>query len=216
MEKERGMQSLPPTPARQEFPPLQRLQFFSTADLASRTTKIAARTVMCCSRNGMPIRCAGCVTMIHARVQASGASESDGARAAPGYCPCEQAPRVVVAKQDDTPAPTFASALLTRQLDDFMDYLGALATTMRGILASEATDKGAQIAQALDDFRGAVLGALQQAGIEITEKRALIPPALEMEMKAQEVKPFLSHCHQAGLGRVELEFQPLEDQSDRM
>ena len=120
--------------------------------------------------------------MIPARVQASGASESDGASAGPGYCPCEQAPRLVVAKQDDTPAPTFASALLTRQLDDFMDYLGALATTMRGILASEATDKGAQIAQALDDFRGAVLGASQQAGLEITEKRALIPPALEAEI----------------------------------
>jgi site-specific recombinase XerD len=32
MEKERGMQSLPPTPAHQEFPQLQRLPFFRTAN----------------------------------------------------------------------------------------------------------------------------------------------------------------------------------------
>jgi len=35
-------------------------------------------------------------------------------------------------------------------------------------------------------------------------------------MKSQEGNPLLSHCHQAGFGRVELEFQLLEDQSDRV
>jgi len=39
----------------------------------------------------MAIRCAGCVTMIHARVDPSGASESDRASARPGDGPCEQA-----------------------------------------------------------------------------------------------------------------------------
>jgi hypothetical protein len=37
-----------------------------------------------------------------------------------------------------------------------------------------------------------------------------------MEMEPQKVEPFLSHRHQAGLGRVELEFQLLEDHSDRV
>jgi hypothetical protein len=37
-----------------------------------------------------------------------------------------------------------------------------------------------------------------------------------MEMAPQTVEPFLSHRHQAGLGRVELEFQLLEDHSDRV
>jgi hypothetical protein len=37
-----------------------------------------------------------------------------------------------------------------------------------------------------------------------------------MAMKSQEVEPLLSHGHQAGFGRVELEFQLLEDQSDRV
>jgi hypothetical protein len=91
--------------------------------------------------------------------------------------------QVMLTKQDGSTVPGFASALLERQLDDFMDYLGALATTLRGILASAATDKGAQIAQALDDFRTAVVGALHQAGLEVpTAKQALIPPALEKEL----------------------------------
>jgi hypothetical protein len=67
--------------------------FSLSADLASPTTTSSARTVRCCSRTGRAIRCAGCVTMIHARVGPSGASESDGASAGPGYCPCEQAQR---------------------------------------------------------------------------------------------------------------------------
>jgi hypothetical protein len=37
-----------------------------------------------------------------------------------------------------------------------------------------------------------------------------------LAMEPQNVEPFLSHRHQAGLGRVELEFQLLEDHSDRV
>ena len=37
-----------------------------------------------------------------------------------------------------------------------------------------------------------------------------------MDMEPQNVEPCLSHRHQAGLGRVELEVQLLEDQADRV
>jgi hypothetical protein len=60
------------------------------------------------------------------------------------------------AKQDSTPAPSFGSELLSRELDLY-DYYSALHATMQGILSSDVADKGAKIATALDDFRAPVL-----------------------------------------------------------
>jgi hypothetical protein len=79
-------------------------------------------------------------------------------------------------------APTFGAALMARQLDSLYDLTSALMSTLAGIVSAETGDKGALVQQALEDFTAAVRGAFAQAGIAITEKRAVIPPALEAEL----------------------------------
>jgi hypothetical protein len=62
--------------------------------------------------------------------------------------------------------------------DDLYEMVSALVGALRGIIASDAPDKGAKIQTALGDFTTAVLQALRQAGLSVpTEKRAsgLIP-----------------------------------------
>ena len=86
-------------------------------------------------------------------------------------------------KQDDgAAAPTFGGELLTRQLDDVSESTSALQTAIAGILRSDAADKGAKLAGAVDDFRATVLEQLRQAGLSVpTAKRGggLVPPHLE-------------------------------------
>jgi hypothetical protein len=89
----------------------------------------------------------------------------------------------VITKADgSTTAPSFGTEVLRRQLDDLYDMVSAFMATVQGIVSSEASDKGPRLGQALDEFTTAVRGALQQAGIAITEKRALISPTLEKEL----------------------------------
>jgi hypothetical protein len=66
-------------------------------------------------------------------------------------------------------APSFGATLMAGQMDELQAYAGALLRTIHGVLASDATDaeRGAQIAQALDAFRAAVLGKLGEAGLTV-------------------------------------------------
>jgi hypothetical protein len=90
--------------------------------------------------------------------------------------------QLVITKQDGTTAPTFGAALMARQLDGLYDLTSALMSTLSAIVSADTGDKGALVGQALDAFTAAVRQAFAQAGIAITEKRALIPPALEKEL----------------------------------
>src|SRR6266511_2643700 len=96
--------------------------------------------------------------------------------------------RRYIAKQDGTPAPTFGSELLTRQMDDLYEMVSALVGALRGIISSDAPDKGAKIQTALGEFTTAVLNALRQAGLSVpAEKRAsggLIPAPVEAAILA--------------------------------
>jgi hypothetical protein len=87
--------------------------------------------------------------------------------------------QLVITKQDGSTAPTFGSALMARQLDSLYDLSGALLSTLSGIVASEASDQGALVGQALDAFTAAVRGAFAQAGITVPVTKALLPPSLE-------------------------------------
>jgi hypothetical protein len=50
-------------------------------------------------------------------------------------------------------------------------HYSALSSTLQGILASDAGEKGAQIATALDDFKGAVLAQVRQAGLSVPAEK---------------------------------------------
>jgi hypothetical protein len=114
------------------------------------------------------------------------------------------------AKADSTPAPSFSSELLGHTLDLY-GYYSALSSTLQGILGSEAGDKGAKIATALDDFKSAVLAQVRQAGVSVpTEKRAgdFIPAstqALLIKM-AGELSP---RDYQKGMQGIEAALQEI-------
>jgi hypothetical protein len=85
----------------------------------------------------------------------------------------------VLTKGDGTTAPSFGTELLRRQLDSLYDLTSALMSTLAGIVASEASDKGALVGQALEAFNAALRQAFEEAGIAVPVAKALLPASLE-------------------------------------
>jgi hypothetical protein len=67
-------------------------------------------------------------------------------------------------------------------MDSLYDVTSALMSTLSGIVASEASDKGVLVGQALAAFDTAMRGAFAQAGIPVPVAKQLIPPGLEKEL----------------------------------
>jgi hypothetical protein len=66
----------------------------------------------------------------------------------------------------------FAATFASIPMGAVADAAHALLRTIDGILASDAADQGARIAQALDAFGAAVRGQLQAGGLDVAAKRA--------------------------------------------
>jgi hypothetical protein len=105
-------------------------------------------------------------------------------------------------KQAGASAPTFAATFASTQMGALADAAHALLRTIDGILASDAADQGARIAQALDAFGAAVLAHLQAAGLDVAAKRAAPPHPLAGDILT--LAKLFSPSDQTGAGMLKV------------